>query len=319
MGRTHPELLIALFPTWALTLALLTRRGRRAAAARAPARGPASAPRSCSVAMALTVCSLAQFPPPWTQLQRIGQDTPSAPLIEGEAPLPVYARAFLPDPSTRAFFAPRPGAKVAILLTTGHEIARRVRRRERLALHRPLLDAEPRAAAHRRRRPARRRRQHAVPAGSLAARSTTTLRGWGFRRAPDEVEWGATTGLEVGRLRAGARRRRRLDCPDDADRRDHRRRRRARLLLRVLPAEDRGGRAQPLRGARGAARARAGVRLGHVGRGRLDAREDDRDRHATSARRTGSRRWRTSPASARPSTTCAARSTRCATPASTTC
>ena len=47
MGRTHPELLVALFPTWALTLALLTVEvvGRRRAG---PARVPASAARSCS-------------------------------------------------------------------------------------------------------------------------------------------------------------------------------------------------------------------------------------------------------------------------------
>ncbi|HXE45871.1 MAG TPA: hypothetical protein VN635_11820, partial [Conexibacter sp.] len=115
MGRTHPELLIALFPTWALALALLTvdvlARARRHADAR-PGLGTLFA----LAGMALTVCSIAQVPWPWTQLQRIGEATPTAPLIDGEAPLPAYAGAFAPDPSTRAFFAPRPGAKVAILL-----------------------------------------------------------------------------------------------------------------------------------------------------------------------------------------------------------
>jgi hypothetical protein len=190
MGRTHPELLIALFPTWALTLALLTvdvmrRLGRRAAAR--PGLGTALV----LAATALTVCSLAQLPLPWTQLQRIGQDTPSEPLIEGEAPLPVYARAFLPDPSTRAFFAPRPDAKVAILLTTGHQIAHAfgvvdvarytglysMPNRERLRTVVDDLRAEGGSTVY-------------LP--QISQEVYDTLRAWGFRRSPGEVEWGAT-------------------------------------------------------------------------------------------------------------------------------
>jgi len=191
MGRTHPELLIALFPTWALTLALLSvevvgRLGRRAGAR--PALGTALV----LAATALTVCSLAQFPLPWTQLQRIGQETPATPLIEGEAPLPVYARAFLPDPSTRNFFAPRPGAKVAILLTTGHEIADAfgvvnvsrytgiysMPNRERLRTVVDDLRAEGGSTLF-------------LPESSQAVYDT--LRAWGFRRAPGQVEWGTTS------------------------------------------------------------------------------------------------------------------------------
>jgi hypothetical protein len=190
MGRTHPELLIALFPTWALTLALLTvdvvqRLGRRADAR--PGLGTALV----LAATALTVCSLAQVPAPWTQLQRIGQDTPSEPLIGGEAPLPVYARAFLPDPSTRAFFAPRPDAKVAILLTTGHQIAHAfgvvdvarytglysMPNRERLRMVVDDLRAEGGSTVY-------------LPQTSREVYDT--LRAWGFRRSPGEVEWGAT-------------------------------------------------------------------------------------------------------------------------------
>ena len=123
MGRTHPELLVALFPTWALALALLSvdAVGRLA---RLPGARPGLGTLLVLGGMALAACSLAQFPLPWTQLQRIGEDTPSAPLIEGEAPLPRFDGAFLPDRSTRGFFASaRPGAPVAILLTTGHQIA----------------------------------------------------------------------------------------------------------------------------------------------------------------------------------------------------
>jgi hypothetical protein len=190
MGRTHPELLIALFPTWALTLGLLSvdaveRLGRRADAR--PGLGSALV----LAATALTVCSLAQLPPPWTQLRRIGQETPSTPLIEGEAPLPVYAKAFLPDPSTRAFFAPRPGAKVAILLTTGHEIAHAfgvvdvsrytglysIVNRERLRTVVDDLRAEGGSTLY-------------LPQASQEVDGTLT--GWGFRRLSGEVEWGGT-------------------------------------------------------------------------------------------------------------------------------
>ncbi len=62
------------------------------------------------------------------------------------------------------------------------------------------------------------------------------------------------------------------------------RRRRAGLLLRVLPPQDRAGRAEPLRRARRAAHARALLRLGHLRRRRLHARQDDRDRQAHQGR-----------------------------------
>ena len=189
MGRTHPELLIALFPAWALTLALLTVEvvGRLGRTGARPRLGTAL----LLVATAVTVCSLAQVPAPWTQLSRIGQDTPSEPLIEGEAPLPVYSRAFLPDPSTRAFFAPAPGAKVAILLTAGHEIAHAfgvvdvarytgfysMPNRERLRTVVDDLRAEGGSALY-------------LPQTSQEVYDT--LRAWGFRRASGEVEWGGT-------------------------------------------------------------------------------------------------------------------------------
>ena len=191
MGRTHPELLIALFGTWALTLALLTVEVVGRVQDRAGARpGPGSA--LVLAATALTVCSLAQLPLPWTQLERIGQDTPSAPLIEGEAPLPVYARAFLPDPATREFFAPRPGAEVAILLTTGHQIAEAfgVVNVARYTGYYSMPNRE---------------RLRTVVADLRAAGGSTlflpeapqevyeTLRAWGFRRQQGEVEWGATS------------------------------------------------------------------------------------------------------------------------------
>ena len=71
MGRTHPELLIALFPTWALTLALLTVEVVERLARRADARAGLGTALVLA-ATALTVCSLARSRPPWTQLERIG-------------------------------------------------------------------------------------------------------------------------------------------------------------------------------------------------------------------------------------------------------
>ena len=190
MGRTHPELLVALFSTWALTLALLSvdvaARARRAGAR------PGLGTLLVLAGMALTVCSLAQLPLPWTQVQRIGQQTPTAPLIEGEAPLPDYSGAFLPDPSTRSFFAPRPGAKVAILLTTGHEIAYRF----------GVVDVARYTGLYS--MPNRERLRTVVDDLRSAGGSTLylpqaergvydTLTRWGFARQREQVEWGSTT------------------------------------------------------------------------------------------------------------------------------
>ena len=60
--------------------------------------------------------------------------------------------------------------------------------------------------------------------------------------------------------------------------------RRAGVLVRVLPAQDGGRRAQPVRRAGRAAHAGAVVRLGHLRRRRLDQGEDDRDRQADQGR-----------------------------------
>ena len=88
-----------------------------------------------------------------------------------------------------------------------------------------------------------------------------------------------------------------------------------------FPPEDRRGRGEPRRRARRAGAAGPDVRLGHLRRRRHARRSAARRSTSSRASRptTAWRRWRTSPASARPSTSCARRSTACATPASRTC
>ncbi|HZV72473.1 MAG TPA: hypothetical protein VFF79_02050 [Conexibacter sp.] len=200
MGRTHPELLVALFPTWALALTLLA-LDAVARLERRPSARPGLGTLLVLAGMALAVCSLAQLPLPWTQLERLGQGTPTAPLIEGEAPLPPFSGAFLPDPSTRDFFASVPqggrfvirkGAPVAILLTTGHQIAHAfgvvdvsrytglysIVTRERL---RTVVD-DLRAAGG---------RTLFLPEASQEVYATLVR--WGFERRSEQVEWGGTT------------------------------------------------------------------------------------------------------------------------------
>ena len=96
----------------------------------------------------------------------------------------------------------------------------------------------------------------------------------------------------------------------DAHRRDPQRRR-ARVLVRVLPAQDGGRRAQPVRRSGRAAHAGAVVRVGHLRGGGLHAGRRRSRSSSASETSTGSRRWPTSPASARPCPSCARRSTRC--------
>jgi hypothetical protein len=189
MGRTHPELLVALFPTWALALALLGVDAVERLVRRPGAR-PGLGTALVLAGMALTACSLAQLPAPWTQLRRIGQETPTAPLIEGEAPLPRFDGAFMPDRSTRGFFTSgRPGAPVAILLTTGHEIAHRF----------GVVDVSRYTGLY---SIVTRERLRTVVADLRAAGGTTlflpetyqqvydTLTRWGFERRSAQVEWG---------------------------------------------------------------------------------------------------------------------------------
>ncbi|HEX7292034.1 MAG TPA: hypothetical protein VF250_12985 [Conexibacter sp.] len=112
-GRSLPDMLINVFSPWALTLALLLVAASRAIAAR-PSRRPTPAEGAVIVGFALAICSIAQTPAPWTQLQRLGRST-DRPLLVATAT----------ERAIRAWT--KPGERVAILTPMAHRIAYRLR------------------------------------------------------------------------------------------------------------------------------------------------------------------------------------------------
>jgi hypothetical protein len=108
-GRSHPQVLIDLFSPWALALVLLTIVAARSLAARGWRR-PTVPELAVLFGFGLLVCSLAQTPAPWSQLERI-RDLGPVPIFRQ----PIAAR-FVEDRTS-------PGEKVAILIPLGHRIA----------------------------------------------------------------------------------------------------------------------------------------------------------------------------------------------------
>jgi hypothetical protein len=110
-GRSHPEVLISLFSAWMLALSLLGIVVIRALAARS-GRRPAVAEVAVLFGLAIAVCSLAQTPTPWSQLDRIRTaGPPNSPIQRFDA------RAFVAQAHV-----PR-GERVLILIPMGHRIA----------------------------------------------------------------------------------------------------------------------------------------------------------------------------------------------------
>jgi hypothetical protein len=111
VGRSHPEVLISLFSAWMLSLSLLGIVVVRALAGRA-GRRPAVAEIAVLLGLALAVCSLAQTPTPWSQLDRIWRGGPP------NSPIQRFgARNFV------AAAGAAPGERVLILIPMGHRIA----------------------------------------------------------------------------------------------------------------------------------------------------------------------------------------------------
>jgi hypothetical protein len=109
-GRSHPEVLIDLFSAWALALCLLAVVVVRALLDRPAPRRPQLVELAVLAGFGIAVCSLAQLPTPWSQIERLGRTTASPALRQ----LP--ARRFVAA-DTRA------GERVAILIPRGHLIA----------------------------------------------------------------------------------------------------------------------------------------------------------------------------------------------------
>ena len=110
-GRSHPEVLISLFSAWMLSLSLLGIVVVRASAART-GRRPSVAEVAVLLGLAIAVCSLAQTPTPWSQLDRIRTaGPPNSPIQRFDA------RAFVAEAR------PAPGERALILIPMGHRIA----------------------------------------------------------------------------------------------------------------------------------------------------------------------------------------------------
>jgi hypothetical protein len=108
-GRSHPEVLIGMFSAWALALALLIVVVVRDAAT-APRWRPSPAVLALFFGAGLTICSVAQTPTPWSQLERLSRPAP--------------VQVLHPLPQEQAIAAQTaPGEPVAILASVGHRIA----------------------------------------------------------------------------------------------------------------------------------------------------------------------------------------------------
>jgi len=110
-GRSHPEVLISLFSAWALALSLLGIVAIRALLARG-GRRPSVAEVAVLAGLALSACSLAQTPVPWTQVDRIRTaGPPNSPIQRTDA------LRFVADAHARR------GERVLILIPMGHRLA----------------------------------------------------------------------------------------------------------------------------------------------------------------------------------------------------
>lgn len=113
--RSHPDVLVNLFPAWTLTLALLVVAVVEAARARSRLGLPALA---VLFAFGLAACSIAQLPDPWKQADRIGGR------LQPGQPVYLPPEAFrAPELTTVVRRRTRPGERVLVLSPTGHRVA----------------------------------------------------------------------------------------------------------------------------------------------------------------------------------------------------
>jgi hypothetical protein len=112
VGHSHPHVLIDIFSAWVLALSFLVVVVVRAIRERASHR-PTAIELLVIVGFSISICSLAQTPTPWSQLQRIREATPSG---QGFATIPSAMRIAV------TALTPR-GQRVAMLMQEGHRIA----------------------------------------------------------------------------------------------------------------------------------------------------------------------------------------------------
>jgi hypothetical protein len=108
VGHSLPELVTYLFPTWGLTLTLLTVLAIRGLASRSTWR-PTLSEAACLFGFGLLVCSLAQTPAPWSELRRL--EAEGARNFEQ-----LVGQEFVAEET-------RPGEPVIIFTTLGHRMA----------------------------------------------------------------------------------------------------------------------------------------------------------------------------------------------------
>ncbi|HEX7290375.1 MAG TPA: hypothetical protein VF250_04525 [Conexibacter sp.] len=108
-GRSHPHVLIDLFSVWSYALALLAVVALRAIALR-PGRRPQLAELLVFAGIGVTVCSLAQIPTPWSQIDRIRNSQPHDVRVNTAIEESIRERT-------------RPGEPVAVLVRPGHQIS----------------------------------------------------------------------------------------------------------------------------------------------------------------------------------------------------
>ncbi len=111
-GRSHPQVLEDLFSVWSYALVLLAVVAVRAIAHR-PGRRPQLAELLVLAGIGVMVCSLAQIPTPWSQIERIRRSQPHD----------VRVVTALGNAIRRET---RPGEPVAVLVRPGHEISEEI-------------------------------------------------------------------------------------------------------------------------------------------------------------------------------------------------
>jgi hypothetical protein len=111
-GRSHPQVLVDLFSVWSYALVLLAVVAIRSIVRR-PQRRPQVAELLVFAGLGAMVCSLAQIPTPWGQIERIGDSQPHDVRVVTAIGTAIATQT-------------RPGEPVAMLVRPGHQISEEI-------------------------------------------------------------------------------------------------------------------------------------------------------------------------------------------------